>query len=144
LPAAPVMRISGRISGVFTRVFSCRMSVFRFSAFGLAIQTNQPRSESTRQQCNRQSSTKHYFRFVSFPWKLATKLVAFRLLEVTLALTSVIALQILVVHWGPAQALFDTVGLTLSDWSNALAIASSVLLVNEACKLVGYVLATNR
>jgi len=48
------------------------------------------------------------------------------------------------VHWGPAQALFDTVGLTLSDWSNALAIASSVLLVNEACKLVGYVLATNR
>ena len=53
------------------------------------------------------------------------------------ALTSVIALQILVVHWGPAQALFDTVSLTLSDWCQALAVASSVLLVDEARKQVG-------
>jgi P-type Ca2+ transporter type 2C len=42
------------------------------------------------------------------------------------------------VHWGPAQAVFDTVDLTLTDWALSLAIASSVLLLEEARKLVSW------
>jgi Ca2+-transporting ATPase len=52
------------------------------------------------------------------------------------ALASVLALQVLVVHWGPAQSVFDSVDLTLNDWGRALAVASSVLLLDEARKLV--------
>ena len=53
-----------------------------------------------------------------------------------LALAAVVALQIIVVHWGPAQAIFDTVSLTPNDWALSAAIASSTLLVEEARKLV--------
>jgi Ca2+-transporting ATPase len=53
-----------------------------------------------------------------------------------LALTAVVLLQIAVVHWGPAQAIFDTVDLSLRDWVRSAAIASSTLLVEEARKLV--------
>jgi len=53
-----------------------------------------------------------------------------------LALASVLGLQVLVVHWAPAQALFDTVDLSLADWGLATAVASSVLLLDEARKLV--------
>jgi len=48
----------------------------------------------------------------------------------------VVLLQILVVHWGPAQAIFDTVSLTPQDWALSAAITSSTLLVEEARKLV--------
>ncbi len=51
-----------------------------------------------------------------------------------LALASVIALQILAVHWGPAQAIFDTTTLTYSDWGLASAVASSALILEEARK----------
>ena len=51
-----------------------------------------------------------------------------------LALAGVLALQVLVVHWGPAQALFDTVDLSLADWLLAGAVATSVLLLDEARK----------
>ena len=47
-----------------------------------------------------------------------------------------VLLQILVVHWGPAQAIFDTVSLTPQDWALSAAIASSTLLVEEARKWV--------
>ena len=47
-----------------------------------------------------------------------------------------VLLQILVVHWGPAQAIFDTVSLTPQDWALSAAITSSTLLVEEARKLV--------
>ena len=52
------------------------------------------------------------------------------------ALTAVLALQVLVVHWGPAQAVFETVDLTLRDWAVAIAVAASVLMLDEARKLV--------
>ena len=52
-----------------------------------------------------------------------------------LALISVALLQVVVVHWGPAQAIFDTVDLTLNDWGWSVAIASSALFLEEARKL---------
>ncbi len=47
-----------------------------------------------------------------------------------------VVLQIVVVHWGPAQAVFDTVSLTPQDWALSAAIASSTLLVEEAREIV--------
>jgi len=55
--------------------------------------------------------------------------------ELWLALTAVVLLQVVVVHWGPAQAIFDTVDLSLNDWAWSVAIASSVLFLEEARKL---------
>jgi len=52
-----------------------------------------------------------------------------------LALASVLVLQALVVHWGPAQAVFRTTDLSLADWGLALSVASSVLLLDELRKL---------
>ena len=52
-----------------------------------------------------------------------------------LALAVVLAMQVVVVHWAPAQAIFDTTGLALSDWFRAALVASSVLLLDEARKL---------
>ncbi|PKO84378.1 MAG: metal-transporting ATPase [Betaproteobacteria bacterium HGW-Betaproteobacteria-11] len=53
-----------------------------------------------------------------------------------LALSAVVGLQVVVVHWGPAQAVFDTVDLSLTDWAWSLAIASSVLFLEEGRKLL--------
>jgi Ca2+-transporting ATPase len=53
-----------------------------------------------------------------------------------LALAGVVLLQMLVVHWPPAQAIFGTRDLSLADWLLATAVASSVLLLDEARKLV--------
>ena len=52
-----------------------------------------------------------------------------------LALFGVVGLQFVVVHWAPAQAVFDTVDLTPADWALATLIASSVLLFDEIRKL---------
>ena len=52
------------------------------------------------------------------------------------ALAAVLALQVLVVHWAPAQAVFNTVDLTLKDWALAVAVAASVLLLDEARKFL--------
>jgi Ca2+-transporting ATPase len=52
-----------------------------------------------------------------------------------LALTGVLVLQVLVVHWGPAQSIFHTTDLALADWGWAFLVASSVLLLDEARKL---------
>ncbi|OYY93834.1 MAG: metal-transporting ATPase [Hydrogenophilales bacterium 28-61-23] len=51
-----------------------------------------------------------------------------------LALASVLAMQILVVHWAPGQALFGTTDLSLADWLTAALTASSVLVLDEARK----------
>ena len=51
------------------------------------------------------------------------------------ALFCVVALQILVVHWGPAQAIFDTVDLSLVDWGLATLVAASVFVLEEVRKL---------
>ena len=52
-----------------------------------------------------------------------------------LALAGVVLLQIVAVHWAPAQRIFDTVDLTLVEWLLATVVASSVLLLEEARKL---------
>lgn len=53
-----------------------------------------------------------------------------------LALLAVVALQMLVVHWEPAQAIFHTTDLSIWDWGLAFAVAASVLLLEEARKLL--------
>ena len=53
-----------------------------------------------------------------------------------LALAVVLALQVLVVSWGPAQELMHTTALSLADWAVAVAVASCVLWVDEVRKLV--------
>ncbi|WP_335342229.1 cation-translocating P-type ATPase C-terminal domain-containing protein [Sedimenticola hydrogenitrophicus] len=52
-----------------------------------------------------------------------------------LALLGVMLLQIMAVHWAPAQAIFNTVDLRAADWGLATLIASSVLFLDEARKL---------
>ena len=51
------------------------------------------------------------------------------------ALTGVVGLQVMVVHWGAAQEIFHTTDLAMMDWVLAFAVASSVLLLEEARKL---------
>jgi len=53
-----------------------------------------------------------------------------------LSLIGVVGLQVLVVHWQPAQSIFHTVDLSLADWGLATLVASSVLVFDEARKLV--------
>ena len=60
----------------------------------------------------------------------------FRNGKLWMAVFGVVALQIVVVHWGPAQKVFDTVDLSLADWLLLAAVASSVLLLDEAHKRV--------
>jgi Ca2+-transporting ATPase len=52
-----------------------------------------------------------------------------------LALAAVVALQVVAVHWAPAQAVFDTIDLTPAEWAVATLVASSTLLLEEARKL---------
>ncbi|MDP3612311.1 MAG: cation-translocating P-type ATPase C-terminal domain-containing protein, partial [Rubrivivax sp.] len=52
-----------------------------------------------------------------------------------LSLAAVAALQVLVVHWPPAQDVFNTTGLKLRDWGLAVLVASSVLWLDESRKL---------
>jgi len=52
-----------------------------------------------------------------------------------LALAGVLAMQVVVVHWAPAQMLFGVTDLALIDWLLAALVASSVLLLDEARKL---------
>lgn len=50
------------------------------------------------------------------------------------ALVVVVSLQVLVVHWLPLQNIFGTVSLGLSEWTLAIATASSLLLLEEIRK----------
>ena len=59
----------------------------------------------------------------------------FRNGKLWLALASVLGLQLVAVHWPPAQQLFGTTDLSLADWLLAAAVAASVLLLDEARKL---------
>ena len=58
------------------------------------------------------------------------------------ALGIVTALQVLVVHWPPAQATFHTTALSAQDWGLAFAVASSILLLDEGYKLIRKLLRT--
>jgi len=52
-----------------------------------------------------------------------------------LALAGVLAMQVMVVYWAPAQGIFRTSALSGGDWLLAIGVASSVLLLEEARKL---------
>jgi Ca2+-transporting ATPase len=58
----------------------------------------------------------------------------FRNGKLWLALAGVVTLQVLAVHWGPAQKIFDTVDLSLAEWGLAAVVASSALLLEEIRK----------
>jgi len=53
-----------------------------------------------------------------------------------LALGAVIALQVAVTHVGPFQRLFDTTSISAAQWLICIAVASSVLWLEEARKFV--------
>lgn len=53
-----------------------------------------------------------------------------------ISLIGVVVLQVLAVHWPPAQRLFGTTALTIDQWLVATGIASSVLFLEEARKLL--------
>ena len=57
---------------------------------------------------------------------------------------AVAALQAVAVHWPPAQTIFHTTALTLSDWVISTAVAASVLLLEEARKLTIRILKPGR
>lgn len=52
-----------------------------------------------------------------------------------LSLLGVLALQVVVVHWRPAQVIFHTTDLSLADWAITIAVAASVLFLEETRKL---------
>jgi Ca2+-transporting ATPase len=60
-----------------------------------------------------------------------------------LSLGAVLALQIMVVHWGPAQTIFRTTDLAPVDWGLAALVASSVLVFDEVRKLVTRLVSRN-
>ena len=53
-----------------------------------------------------------------------------------LALTGVVLLQVVAVHWAPAQAIFGTTDLAPADWLLAAGVAASVLVIEELRKLL--------
>ena len=54
------------------------------------------------------------------------------------ALAGVIGLQFLAVNWAPAQQLFGTTALTARQWALAIGVASLVLVLEEARKLLAW------
>ncbi|MDD9877528.1 MAG: cation-translocating P-type ATPase [Magnetovibrio sp.] len=53
-----------------------------------------------------------------------------------LSLACVLCLQVIAVNWPPAQAVMHTVSLAPADWAAATAVAASILVVEEARKLL--------
>ena len=53
-----------------------------------------------------------------------------------LSISLVVLLQIVVIHWLPAQILFHTTALSMSDWLMALAVASSIVVLEELRKVI--------
>ncbi len=52
------------------------------------------------------------------------------------ALLGVVVLQIIAVEWHPAQIVFSTTGLSAEDWLTAIAVAASILFLEESRKLI--------
>ena len=53
-----------------------------------------------------------------------------------ISLAAVILLQVGVTHLGPMQSLFDTMSISLAQWFVCIAVASSVLVAEEARKFI--------
>jgi Ca2+-transporting ATPase len=53
------------------------------------------------------------------------------------AVGGVAALQAVAVEWGPAQRVFHTASLTGTQWALAIAVAASILVVEEGGKAIG-------
>jgi Ca2+-transporting ATPase len=53
-----------------------------------------------------------------------------------LSLTAVLGMQVLAVHWPPAQTIFGTTDLSAGQWAMAVGVASSVLILEELRKAV--------
>jgi Ca2+-transporting ATPase len=53
-----------------------------------------------------------------------------------LAIFGIISLQVLVIHWPPAEALFRTTDLTALDWLLTVGVASSIIILEEFRKLL--------
>ena len=51
-----------------------------------------------------------------------------------ISLAAVLGLQAMVVHWPPAQSIFGTTTLTAAQWTIAISVASSVLILEEGRK----------
>ena len=51
------------------------------------------------------------------------------------SLAGLLILQVIAVHWPPAQSIFGTGGMRLADWGIATGVAASVLLLEEGRKL---------
>jgi Ca2+-transporting ATPase len=56
------------------------------------------------------------------------------------AIIAVIALQVLLIHWQPAQLIFHTYPLSLFDWCLVTAVAASVLILDELRKLLSFLI----
>ncbi|MAT64132.1 MAG: calcium-translocating P-type ATPase, PMCA-type [Gammaproteobacteria bacterium] len=57
-----------------------------------------------------------------------------------LALAGVVGLQVLAVHWPPAQQIFHTTALGAREWLLATGVAASILVLNEMRKGLGRLL----
>jgi len=53
------------------------------------------------------------------------------------SLIAVVVLQVIAVQWPPAQTIFSTTSLSLIDWLTAIAVAASILFLEESRKLIG-------
>ena len=56
------------------------------------------------------------------------------------SLVGTLTLQAVAVHWPPASQLFGTTGMAWTDWGIAIGVASSVLMLEEARKLLSRVI----
>ena len=52
------------------------------------------------------------------------------------SLAGVVVLQIMAVHWPPAQVLFGMGGMSVADWGIVTAVAASVLVLEEGRKVI--------
>lgn len=55
------------------------------------------------------------------------------------SLLGVVCLQVVAVHWSPAQAIFRTTSLTLIDWALVVGVAASILILEELRKGIVFV-----
>ena len=55
------------------------------------------------------------------------------------SLLGVVCLQVVALHWSPAQVIFRTTSLTLIDWALVVGVSASILILEELRKGVAFV-----